>query len=118
MTSNPLEKGIRQQVHTQKLVNKFCNLLQRTNQIGHGKGVSTTHAGKSLILDKFQGVVKVRDLIPCGYWNIERCHDIDYSNASYMKWTWYVECIVFLNQCKVALNGYALKYFMNLVVMH
>ena len=19
--------------------------------------------------------------------------DIDYSNASYMKWTWYVECI-------------------------
>ena len=50
--------------------------------------------------------------------------DLDYSNASYMKqsWlvhAWYVECIVFLNQCKVALNGCALKKdFMNLVVMH
>ena len=49
--------------------------------------------------------------------------DLDYSNASYMNqsWlghAWYVECIVFLNQCKVALNGYALKDFMNLVVMH
>ena len=54
--------------------------------------------------DKFHGLVKVRDLIPCEYWNIERRHayiyvdDIDYSNASYMKWTWlghawYVECI-------------------------
>ena len=29
-----------------------------------------------------------------------------------------VECIVFLNQCKVALNGHALEDFMNLVVMH
>ena len=28
------------------------------------------------------------------------------------------ECIVFLNQCKVALSGYALKDFINLVVMH
>ena len=37
--------------------------------------------------------------------------DIDYSNVPYMKWTWYVECIVFLNQCKVALNGYALRRF-------
>ena len=50
VTSNPLEKGRRQQVHKQKLVNKFCNLLQRTNQIGHVKGVSRTHEGKSLIL--------------------------------------------------------------------
>ena len=42
--------------------------------------------------------------------------DIDYSNVSNMKqsWlghAWYVECIVFLNQCKVALKGYALKRF-------
>ena len=44
VTSNPMKKGMRQQVHNQKLVSKFCNLLQRTNQIGHVKGVSTTHA--------------------------------------------------------------------------
>ena len=50
VTSNPLEKGMRQQVHNQKLVSKFCNLLQRTNQIGHAKGVSRTHEGKSLIM--------------------------------------------------------------------
>ena len=50
VTSNPLEKGIRQQVHKQKLVSKFCNLLQKTNQIGHVKGVSTTHAGKSFLM--------------------------------------------------------------------
>ena len=49
-TSNPMEKGIKQQVQDKKLVSKFCNLLQRTNQIGHVKGVSTTHAGKSLIM--------------------------------------------------------------------
>ena len=28
------------------------------------------------------------------------------------------ECIVFLNQYKVALSGYALRDFINLVVMH
>ena len=28
------------------------------------------------------------------------------------------ECIVFMNQCKIALSGYALKDFINLVVMH
>ena len=50
VTSNPLDKGMRQQVHNQKLVNKFCNLLQGTNQIGHAKGVSRTHEGKSLIM--------------------------------------------------------------------
>ena len=48
-TINPLEKGM-QQVHKKKLVSKFCNLLQRTNQIGHGKGVSMTPAGKSLLM--------------------------------------------------------------------
>ena len=74
VTSNPLEEGIRKLVHKQKLVSKFCNLLQRTNQIGHVKGVSTTHAGKEFDYDKFHGVVKVRDLVPCGYLNIERCH--------------------------------------------
>ena len=45
VTCNPLEKGIRKQVHNQKLVSKVCNLLQRTNQIGHAKGVSRTHEG-------------------------------------------------------------------------
>ena len=47
VTSNPLEKGIMQPVHNQNLVSKFCNLLQGTNQIGHAKGVSRTHEGKS-----------------------------------------------------------------------
>ena len=28
VTSNPMKKGIRQQVHNQKLVSKFCNPLQ------------------------------------------------------------------------------------------
>ena len=37
---------------------------------------------------------------------------------SWLGHAWYVEGIVFLNQCKVALNGYALKIFMNLVVMY
>ena len=50
VTNNPTEKGIKQQVQDKKLVSKFCNLLQRTNQIGHFKGVSTTHAGKSLLM--------------------------------------------------------------------
>ena len=49
VTSNHLEKGMRQQVHKQKLVSKFCNLLQRTNQIDHGEGVSMTHTGKSCL---------------------------------------------------------------------
>ena len=48
--SNPMEKGMRQQVQDKKLVSKFCNLLQRTNQIGHVKGVSRTHAGNGLIM--------------------------------------------------------------------
>ena len=50
VTRSHLEKGIRQEVHNQKLVSKFCNLLQRNNQIGHDKGVSRTHAGKSLLM--------------------------------------------------------------------
>ena len=29
VTSNPMEKGIKQQVQNQKLVSKFCNLLQK-----------------------------------------------------------------------------------------
>ena len=48
VTSNPMEKGIKQQVQDNKLVSKFCNLLQRTNQTGNSKGVSRTHEGKSL----------------------------------------------------------------------
>ena len=47
---NPLEKGIRKQVHNQKLMSEFCNLLQRTNQTGNVKGVSRTHEGKGLIM--------------------------------------------------------------------
>ena len=31
VTSNPLEEGIRQLVHNQKLVSKFCNPLQDTD---------------------------------------------------------------------------------------
>ena len=50
VTSNPMEKGIRQQVHNQMLVSKFCNLLQRTSKTGNDKGVSRTHEGKSLIM--------------------------------------------------------------------
>ena len=34
----------------QKLVSQFGNLQQRINQIGHVKGVSKTHAGKSLLM--------------------------------------------------------------------
>ena len=50
VTSNPMEKGIRNQVQNQKLVKKFSNLLQETNQTGNVKGVSRTHEGKSLIM--------------------------------------------------------------------
>ena len=50
VTSNPMEKGIRQQVQNQKLVSKFCKLLQRTNQTSNVKGVSRTDEGKSLIM--------------------------------------------------------------------
>ena len=50
VTSNPMEKWIRKQVHNQKLVSQLCNLLQRTNQTGNVKGVSRTHEGKSLIM--------------------------------------------------------------------
>ena len=39
VTSNPMEKGIRKQVQNQKLVSKFYNLLQRTNQTSNVKGV-------------------------------------------------------------------------------
>ena len=50
VTSNPMEKGIRQQVQRLKLVSKFYNLLQRTNPTGNVKGVSRTHEGKSLLM--------------------------------------------------------------------
>ena len=50
VTSNPMEKGIRKHVQNKKLVSKFCNLLQRTNQNGNVKGVSRTHEGKGLIM--------------------------------------------------------------------
>ena len=50
VTSNPMEKGIRQQVQNQKLVSEFCNLLQETNQTGNVKGVSRIHEGKGLIM--------------------------------------------------------------------
>ena len=50
VTSNPMEKGIKQQVQNQKLVSKLYKLLQRTSQTGNVKGVSRTHEGKSLIM--------------------------------------------------------------------
>ena len=50
VTSNPMEKGIRQQVQNQKLVRNFYNLLQETDQTGNVKGVSRTHEGKGLII--------------------------------------------------------------------
>ena len=49
-TSNPMERRGKATSPGQKLVSKFYKLLQRTNQIGHIKGVSTTQAGKSLIM--------------------------------------------------------------------
>ena len=46
---------------------------------------------------------------------------LDYSNASYRRQSWLghsmFECIVYLNQYKVALSGYALRDFINLVAM-
>ena len=50
VTRNPTKKGIRKQAQNQKLVSKFWNLLQRTNQTGNVKGVSWTHEGKSLLM--------------------------------------------------------------------
>ena len=101
VTSNPMEKGIRQQVQNQKLVSKFCNLLQRTNQTGNVKGVSRTHEGKSLlmIIIAWSGKSKKSHTM----WVFEKCvmlvlccyelssprkvstDDLDYGHASYMK---------------------------------
>ena len=43
---------------------------------------------------------------------------LDYSNASYIRYSWLghsmFECIVLLNQYKMALSGYALRDFINL----
>ena len=50
VTRNPMEKWIRQQVQNQKLMSKFYELLQMTNQAGNVKGVSRTDEGKSLIM--------------------------------------------------------------------
>ena len=46
----------------------------RTNQIGHVKGVSMTHVGKSLLMTISMELVQVRDLMPYEYGNVERCH--------------------------------------------
>ena len=98
VTSNPLEKGIKKQVHSKSWWAKFCNLLQGPTKLVMSR-VSVEPMQVRAWLWQFHGVVKVRDLIPCGCWNIGRCHvyiyvdDIDYSNASYMNGTWYVECI-------------------------
>ena len=51
VTSNPMEKGIRQQIQYQNLVSEFYNLLQETNQIGNVKGVSRIHVGNGLIME-------------------------------------------------------------------
>ena len=50
VTSNPLEEGIRQPVHNQKLVSKFCNPLQDTDYTSNVEGVSRIHAGNGLIM--------------------------------------------------------------------
>ena len=50
VTSNPMEKGIRQQIPDQKLASEFCNLLQGTNQTGNIKVVHGNHAGNGLIM--------------------------------------------------------------------
>ena len=50
VTRNPMEKGIRQQSQDQKLVSKFCNPLQETNQTSNVKGVSRIYAGNGLIM--------------------------------------------------------------------
>ena len=50
VTNKPMKKWTRQQVQNQKLVSKFCNILQRTNQTSNVKDVSRTHEGKSLIM--------------------------------------------------------------------
>ena len=49
VTINPME-GIRQQIQDQKLVSKFYNLLQETDQTGNVKGVSRIHVGNGLIM--------------------------------------------------------------------
>ena len=110
VTSNPMEKGIRKQVQNQKLVSKFCNLLQRTNQIGNVKGVSRTHEGKSLIMTNAWIVKSKRShtrwvfefhtaFIEKGVMHVLCCYelsiprkvstnDLDYCHASYMKQSW------------------------------
>ena len=107
---HPMEKGIRKQVNNQNLVSKFYNLLQRTNQIGHAKGVSRTHEGKSLIMTISQSGKGKRShtmwIFECYTNFIQKyvmhvlcCYelsspkkvstdDLDYSNASYMKQSW------------------------------
>ena len=117
VTSNPMEKGIRQQVQNQKLVSKFCNLLQRTNQTGNVKVVSRTHEGSSVIMTiAWSGKSKrshtmwvfefYTAFIEKGVMHELCCYelrsprkvstdDLDYSHASYMKQSqlghaWYV----------------------------
>ena len=107
VTRNPMEKGIRQQVHNQKLVSKFCKLLQRTNQTGNVKGVSRTHEGKSLIMtiawsgkSKWSHTLWIFDFYAPFIWKcvmpVLCCYslvaprkvstdDLDCSHASYMK---------------------------------
>ena len=107
VTSNPMKKGIRKQVHNQKLVSKFCNLLQMTNQTGNVQGVSRTHEGKSLIMtiawngkSKRSHTIWVLEFytafIEKGVMPVLCCYelssprkvstdDLDYSHASYMK---------------------------------
>ena len=49
VTNNPIKEGIKQKSIT-KVGEQILQSLQRTNQIGHVKGVSKTHAGKSLLM--------------------------------------------------------------------
>ena len=110
VTSNPMEKGIRQQVQNQKSVSKFCSLLQGANQASNVQGVSRTHEGKSLIMTiSWSGkgkrshtmwifecytifIQKYVMHVLCGYDLSSQkkvsTDDRDYSNASYMKQSW------------------------------
>ena len=94
----------------QKLVSKILQSLTRTNQIGHVKGVSTTHVGKILLMTipwigkgEIPHTMRILECrkVSCLYMLMT----LIISNASYTKWTWlghawYVECIE-MNACDI-----------------
>ena len=119
VTNNPMEKGIRQQVHNQRLASKLYNLLQRTNQTSNVKGVSRTDEVKGLITtiawsgkskrSHTMWVFKIYTaFIKKGVMSVLCCYELssprklstnglDYSNASYE--------VVMVRPCMVCLNA-------------